>query len=76
MAAVGHYIQMLVNLSIFDSSSLSSVVPWTIHELDDRLSFRELFWQISPGDQYNLREARVGRSKDSLDLVNNLGNVR
>ena len=67
---------MLVNLSIFDSSSASTVLPWTIHELgDDRLSLRQFFQSVSPADHYSLKEARVGKSKNSLDPVSNLGMV-
>ena len=61
---------------MFDTCCSLTVVPWTIYGLqDDRISLQEFYQQFSSqtDDHHVLNEARIGRSKDSLDHVSTLG---
>ena len=73
---------LLVNVSIFDSTCLKTLVPWTVHCLDDeRLTLSgcyELLIRRSDEtiqEDHRLEEARVGSTKETLDIVNDTGKV-
>ena len=70
---------MLVSASVYDRCCSRSILPWTIFDVgDDSLSLRDFYQRIIIRDcvqaeEHELREARVGRSKESLDSVSDHG---
>ena len=66
----------LINFSVYDTCCHCTVVPWTIHQLEDeRVSLKQLYHRMRPERAMNheIQEVRVGSSKDSLDPVSNPG---
>ena len=70
---------MLVNASVYDHYCSRSVLPWTIFDVgDDSLSLSGFYQLIVirhsvQVEEHELREARVGKSKESLDSVSDHG---
>jgi len=72
---------ILLSLAIYDLCCAKTLLPWTIFELgDDRMSLRDFYRHIaisrsilSEDSSHELKEARVGRTKDSLDPISDLG---
>ena len=70
---------MLVSASVYDRCCSRSVFPWTIFDVeDDSLSLsgfcqRIVIRQSLQVEEHELWEARVGRSKESLDSVSDHG---
>ena len=71
---------VLVNASVYDRCCSQTVLPWTIFDLgDDSLSLSDFYERVIRHDHdcqpegHELKEARVGRSKESLDSVSDLG---
>ena len=69
---------MLVSASVYDRCCSRSILPWTIFDVgDDSLSlsdfYQRIFRDCVQAEEHELREARVGRSKESLDPVSDHG---
>lgn len=70
---------VLVNVSVYDRCCSQTVVPWTIFDVgDDSLSLSAFYERVIREHdcqlvEHELKEARVGRSKENLDSVNDLG---
>ena len=70
---------VLVNASVYDRCCPRNVLSWTIFDVgDDSLSLSDFYKRIIRDhdclpEEHELKEARVGRSKENLDSVNDLG---
>ena len=70
---------VLVNASVYDRCCSQTVLSWTIFDVgDDSLSLSDFYRRIIRDhdclpEEHELQEARVGRSKENLDSVNDLG---
>ena len=70
---------VLVNASVYDRCCSQTVLSWTIFDVgDDSLSLSDFYQRIIRDhdclpEEHELQEARVGRSKENLDSVNDLG---
>ena len=74
--------EMLLSAAIYDFCCSKTLLPWTIFELgDDRICLHELYCHIASSrnvlqedsSNHELKEARIGRTKDSLDPISDLG---
>ncbi len=64
--------------SVFDSCCNKSLLAWTIYELkDERLSLQDFYDRVQSDVERNhlLKEARVGKSKEELDAISDLGEL-
>ena len=75
---------VLVNMSIYDSTCSKTLVPWTVHCVEDeiRQTLNDYFKMVvASSDEttqahlnyHKLEEARIGKSKDALDALSNTG---
>ena len=70
---------LLVNASVYDRCCSQTVLPWTIFDVgDDGLSLSAFYERVirdhdCQPEEHELKEARVGRSKENLDSVSDLG---
>ena len=70
---------MLVSASVYDRCCSRSILPWTIFDVgDDSLSLSDFYQCVLIRDciqaeEHELREAQVGRSKESLDSISDHG---
>ena len=70
---------VLVNASVYDRCCSQTVLSWTIFDLgDDSLSLSDFYQRVIRDhdcllEEHELKEARVGRSKENLDSVSDLG---
>lgn len=70
---------VLVNASVYDRCCSQTVLSWTIFDLgDDSLSLSDFYQRVIRDhdcllEKHELKEARVGRSKENLDSVSDLG---
>ena len=69
----------VVNVCVYHSTKLRTVVPWTIFDLqDERWTLTDLYQfvikdVINDVEEVETRvEARIGKSKESLDPVHSL----
>ena len=70
----------LVNVAIYDKCCKKTVLSWTILNIDEEDSVEDFFSRVLNEthvelDGHNLTEVHIGRDKNSLDRIGNLGNI-
>ena len=62
---------ILVNTSIYDSSCSKTLVPWTVHCVEDeRLTLRGYFKMVvTRSDEKTQAHLPIEKSKDALDIL-------
>ena len=77
---------VLINIPIFDTTCSKTLLPWTVHCLqDERLALNDCFEMVVARSNkeikehlsdHRLEEARVGMTKDALDIASDTGMPR